>query len=241
MSNPFAHFSIDDFEEVKPNKKAEKKEQLLAEKKAKAAQKEAKQAKEAAAAAASANKKADRHTKGGRDAGAEKKRPYDHHLSRHVGGHAQRKGQDRAVKGGWSEKDPQADQVVTDETQAKEVAEEAKVEEAAPVPEAEVVVPEVQPFTFDDAIAAKVVPVEDKKKARKAVNVAVGGKTLNPGHKVQQQQLIIKRDQPKVNANKKVFSLDEFKAVSGPVAVQPAQQTYKRRNKPTSAKDFPSL
>lgn len=234
MSNPFALFSIDDFEDQKPAKKQQPQPKVKA---APAAQKQQPKAVDAAPSKGQKAPLQDRHTKNGRDAGADKKRPYDRHLNRQTAGQQERKGQDRAVKGGWSEKDPEADQVTTDEQQAKEVA----ADEALPeVQEPAVVVPqEPAPITLDDILAAKVKPAEDKKKARKAVNVAVGGKTLNAGQPKVASEVVIKRVAPVVQ-NKKTLSLDEFKAVHG--AAQPAAQPFnKRRNKPLSKDAFPAL
>ena len=95
-------------------------------------------------------------------------------------------------------------------------------------------------FTLADAmkqLGSKGV-VGETKKVAKAKNVATS-ESLNEGQKVKNTVIFTKAQPKKINANKKVFSIDEYQAVVETKNTQQPQEY--RKKKTTRSNDFPAL
>lgn len=190
----------------------------------------------------------DRHTKGGRDAGAaapegERKKFHDRSLPRHDKRQTERKGAERSnVKGGTASRDPTADQVTTDVEQKKDEEEAKKEEEAAVVEEKkeeEKKEEEPKAFLLADALKARNLVVGETKKVAKAKNVATT-EALNEGTRQKNTVIFTKAQPKKINANKKVFTMDEFQAVTASTRGAAQPQEYRKKKESREAA-FPAL
>lgn len=246
-SNPFALLDVDG-QQDQPKKVAQKKQAEKKPAQAAAPKKDAKAIAPKAVAPKTHEKKPlasgerDRHTKGGRSEGEKNtKRPFDRSLNRQTAGQTERKGQDKQIKGSWASKNPEADQVAADVDQKKEDA-EVKAEEAAKVEE--VVVEEKkpeepQPLLLADALKMKQKVVGERTKAR-APTAAADSKAINAGAKPSTAVQSIQKTKSQINANKKVFNIDEFMAVNGGAEKQQYEQRAQRKRQ-DKASMFPAL
>lgn len=250
-SNPFALLDVDGQTETKKTAAPAKK----AAPKAAAAAAPKKDAKAAPAAAAPQKKEVapktlekkplasgerDRHSKGGRNAGEQTKRPYDRSLNRQTTGQHERKGGDsKGVKGSWATKNPEADQVAADVEQKKDEA-EAKVEETK-VEVVEKKPEEPAPFLLADALKLKKGVAGERTKARAATSTA-DSKAINSGAKPSSQVQSITKGQAKINSNKKIFNIDEFMVVNGGAEKPSYNDDRQQRQRKVNRNDmFPAL
>lgn len=237
-SNSFALLDVDGQTDQPQKKVAQKK---VADKKPAAAapapKKDAKIAPKTIEKKPLASGERDRHTKGGRSEGEKTKRPFDRSLNRQTAGQTERKGQDKQIKGGWAQKNPEADQVAPDVDQKKDEA-EAKIEEA----EAKVEVPakpeEPAPFLLADALKAKQKVAGERTKTR-AATAAADSKAINQGSKPSNTVQPIQKTQSQINKNKKTFNIDEFHAVNGGAEKSFPEERQQRKRAPKV--EFPAL